>query len=149
MFSGNMCSTFTNKNLDTFTNSDVVSTSLLASITFDKLLKEIQSSNLNFQCQVSPFSAVISLKKSLVKERNGFVRLPPRVTASKESDHTALAALEKRNIKLEEDLENSCVKYDCVVDKLEEANRRNKTIEELNNKQRKRENDKETIAGLV
>ena len=77
---------------------------MLASITFDKILKEIQSSNLNFRCQVSPFSAVISLKKSLVKERNGFVRLPPRVTASKEYDHTALAALEKRNMKLEEDL---------------------------------------------
>ena len=106
---------FTNKNMDTFTNSDV----------------------LNFQCQVLLFSAVISLKKSLVKERNGFVRLPPRVTASKESDHTALAALEKRNMKLEEDLENSCVNYDCVVDKLEEANRRNRTLEELKNKQRK------------
>ena len=29
----------------------------------------------------------------------------------------------KRNMKLKEDLENSCVNYDCVVDKLEEANR--------------------------
>ena len=80
---------------------------------------------------------MISLKKYLVKERNGFVRLPLRVTSSKESDHTALAALEKRNMKLEEDLENSRVNYDCVVDKLEEANRRNRTLEELNNKQRK------------
>ena len=61
---------FTNKNMDTFTNSDV----------------------LNFQCQVLPFSAAISLKKSLVKERNGFVRLPLRVTSSKESDHTALVS---------------------------------------------------------
>ena len=84
-----------------------------------------------------------------MKERNGFFRLPPRVTASKESDHTALAALEKRNMKLEEDLENSHVNYDCVVDKLEEANRRNRTLLELNNQQRKSENDKETIAGLV
>ena len=40
-------------------------------------------------------------------------------------------------MKLEEDLENSRVNYDCVVDKLEEANRRNRTLEELNNKQRK------------
>ena len=58
---------------------------------------------------------MILLKKSLLKERNGFVRLPPRVTASKESDHTAL---KKRNMKLEEDLENSCVNYDCDVDQL-------------------------------
>ena len=52
-------------------------------------------------------------------------------------------------MKLKEDLENSCVNYDCVVDKLEEANRRNITLEKLNNKQRRSENDKETIAGLV
>ena len=84
-----------------------------------------------------------------MKERNGFVCLPTRVTASKESDHTALAALKKRNIKLEEDLENSRVKYNCVVDNLEEANRKNRTLEELNNKQRKSENDEQTIAGLV
>ena len=118
---------FTNKNMDTFTNSDV----------------------LNFQSQVSTFSAVVSLKKSLVKERNGFVHLHPRVTASKESDHTALAALKKRNMKLEEDLENSRVNYDCVVDKLEEFNRKNRTLEEINDKQRKSENDEETITGLV
>ena len=38
-------------------------------------------------------------------------------------------------MKLEEDLENSRVNYDCV--------------EELKDKQRKSENDEETIAGLV
>ena len=67
MYTGNMCSTFTKENMDTFTNSDV----------------------LNFQCQVSPFSAVISLKKPLVKDRKGFVR-----NCNKESCHTALAERE-------------------------------------------------------
>ena len=120
MYSGNMCSTFTTENMDTFTRSDVLN-----------------------------FPAEISLIKSLVKERYVFVCLPPRVTASKESDHTALATLEKRNMKLEEDLENSHVNYDCVVDKLEEFNRKNRTLEEINDKQRKSENDEETITGLV
>ena len=69
-------------------------------------------------------------KISCERKKNGFVRLPPRVTASKEYDHTALAALEKRNMKLEEDLDNSRVNYECVVDKLEEANRRNRTLED-------------------
>ena len=41
---------------------------MMASIAFDNILKEIQTSNLNFQLQVSPFSAQISLKKSLVKD---------------------------------------------------------------------------------
>ena len=42
----------------------------MASYSFDKILHDIQSSNLNFQLQVSPFSALILLKKSIVKEKN-------------------------------------------------------------------------------
>ena len=48
----------------------------MASYTFDKILRDIQSSNLNFQMQVSPFSALISLKKSIVKEKDGSYRAP-------------------------------------------------------------------------
>ena len=58
------------------TNSDENVTAM-ATITFEKILKEIQSSNLNFQLQVSPFSAQISLKKSLVREGEGTLRIPP------------------------------------------------------------------------
>ena len=48
----------------------------MASNTFDRLLRDIQSSNLNFHLQVSPFSAQISIKKSLVRERDETFRLP-------------------------------------------------------------------------
>ena len=144
-----MCSTFTKENMDSLTNSDVVNTTMLATMTFDNILKEIQSSNLNFQCQVSPFSALISLKESLVKERDGSVRLPPRVVARKESDHIALAALKERNTKLERDLGTIRENYDRAVDELAEAIRRNTKLEELKNKQIKRENDQEVIEGLV
>ena len=51
--------------------------STMASQVFEKVLQEVQVSNLNFQLQVSPFSALISIKKSFVKEKDGTVRLPP------------------------------------------------------------------------
>ena len=50
---------------------------LLADQTFNNILDKIQKSNLNFQLQVSPFSAFISLKKSIVKDRSGSFLLPP------------------------------------------------------------------------
>ena len=49
---------------------------------FYKILDQIKSSNLNFQLSLSPFSAQISLKKSLVKDRSGNCLLPPPVYQS-------------------------------------------------------------------
>ena len=44
---------------------------MAASNIFDLILSQVQHSCLNFQIQVSPFSAVISLKKSLAKDQSG------------------------------------------------------------------------------
>ena len=103
---------------------------MLASNTFDKILQEIQTSNLNFQLQVSPFSAQISLKKSLVEDKNGCLRLPS--TASYEPcKDSKLKALESRAYNLEKELEDIRSKYEQTVDYLEEANERIKTLEDL------------------
>ena len=59
-------------------NSDM-NHAMLASTMFYKILDQIKSSNLNFQLSLSPFSAQISLKKSLVKDRSGSFLLPPPV----------------------------------------------------------------------
>ena len=48
-----------------------------ASITFENILEQIQSSNLNFHMKLSPFTAVISLKKTLIKDKSGSPLLPP------------------------------------------------------------------------
>ena len=48
-----------------------------ASITFENILEQIQSSNLNFHMKLSPFTAVISLKKTLIKDKSGSHLLPP------------------------------------------------------------------------
>ena len=62
--------------MDQIRISDLDST-MAAKRTFDDLLEQIQASNLNFHLQLSPFSASISLKKSLIKDKFGNTLLPP------------------------------------------------------------------------
>ena len=49
---------------------------MLASDAFETLIDQIRNSNLNFHLQMSPFSAQISLRKSLVTDKTGVPRLP-------------------------------------------------------------------------
>ena len=53
---------------------------MLASRTFDNIVNMIQNSCLNFQIQLSPFAANISLKKSLIKDRTGSYVFPASST---------------------------------------------------------------------
>ena len=60
-----------------FTSSDsTMAITSAASQTFDYLLNQIKNSNLNFHLQQSPFSAIISLKKSAIKDINGSFVMP-------------------------------------------------------------------------
>ena len=59
--------------MDQVINSDVT---MLASEMFDGILHRIQSSRLNFNIQLTPFSALISIKKSFVTDKSGAVVLP-------------------------------------------------------------------------
>ena len=56
---------------------------MAASKAFDHVLQQVTSSSLNFQLQLSPFSAVISLKKSFVKDKDGIPKqlTPPQQVA--------------------------------------------------------------------
>ena len=58
-------------------SSDFANLEMLADQAFNNILDGVQKSNLNFQMQVLPFSAFISLKKSLVKNKSGSFQLPP------------------------------------------------------------------------
>ena len=82
-------------------SSDISDPKMLADQTFNNILYEIQRSNLNFQLQVSPFSAYISLKKSLVKDRCGSLLLPPLSSSNVNTDYAKLIA---RINQLENDL---------------------------------------------
>ena len=143
MNSGNMCSTFMNGKIENFDNSDYPTT-MLASRTFDKILQEIRSSNLNFQLQESPLSAQISLKKSLVKERNGSIRPHPTVSSMSCKD-LKIEALETRANNLEEDLKSIQNKYARSVDDLEEAEKKIKELEDQISKPIKSEHDQEVF----
>lgn len=44
---------------------------MLASLKFIDIIDQVKKSSLNFQVQLSPFSALISLKKSFVSDRAG------------------------------------------------------------------------------
>ena len=49
---------------------------MAASTTFSSILNEIQYSNLNFKIELSPFSAVITLKKTAIKNSKGCSLIP-------------------------------------------------------------------------
>ena len=88
---------------------------MLAAQVFDEILDRIQKSNLNYQMQISPFSAVISLKKSLIKDGSGSLLLPPV--------HTAIGAdvtkLVTKIHELESDLAVQKNNYDKAVNEIE------------------------------
>ena len=76
-----------------------ISAAMIASQTFDGILQRIQKSNLNFVPQVSPFSANISLKKSLVTRKDGTLCLPPDSNPDQISTEV-LAAVKAKNVEL-------------------------------------------------
>ena len=109
--------------MDQIINSDESNPEMLASQTFDNILDSVKRSNLNFQLQVLPFSAYISLKKSLVKNKSGSFLLPPQPPATGSSlTHSSLrsdsATLIVRINELENALVNQRNKYeDAVIDR--------------------------------
>ena len=106
--------------IEKFSSSDYHTTTMHATNTFDRLLQEIRSSNLNFQLQESPFSAQISIKKSLVKEKNGSLRHPPVISCK----DAKIKALETRANYLEKGLES--IRTDYV-----KANKKIKELEDI------------------
>ena len=57
-------------------NSDINLT-MAASQAFEGILNQVVSSNLNFHLEQSPFSAVIHLKKSVIRNQHGSHLIPP------------------------------------------------------------------------
>ena len=106
------------------TDSDNMSSAMLASNMFQEILDLIQSSNLNFQLQVSPFAAQISLRKSLVRDKAGKV-LPPGIQR-----HDDLKKLVNKNDKLQNELSILQSNHEVLVNDFTKACQ---TIETLKN----------------
>ena len=110
---------------------------MVASRTFNSILQQIQSSNLNFHLQISPFSANISLKKTLIKDKFGApLLLPPQPAvqlpaASCFATYADLAALAAKNLQLEKDLAILRKDYENSVNKCEAAHQNIKSLEKI------------------
>ena len=74
---------------------------ILASTVFFKIIDQIQSSNVNFQLQLSPFSAKISLKKSWVRDKTGALLLPPDSVKKVNQNVDRVENLAAKNLELE------------------------------------------------
>jgi hypothetical protein len=95
---------------------------------FESILEQVRTSNLNFQLQISPFSALISLKKSPVKDRSGAPILPHKPSLSHPSE-AEFAALASKNLRLEADLNSLRNEYTICVDDCQEAHEKVKVLE--------------------
>ena len=120
--------------MEQFTDSDFNS-AMCPSTTFYNILNQIQASNLNFQLQISPFSAVISLKKSFIKDKSGTILfpkiLPNAPIANTEYFVNKNGQLEKDILKLRNDYElvvEDCTKKDEKVENILLENENLKSI---------------------
>ena len=69
--------------------------------TFSSILSEIQLSNLNFNLQITPFAAYITLKKSVITDQNGIKAVPaPPILFLLQQTHQKIAELQVENKRL-------------------------------------------------
>ena len=61
-----------------FLNSDIDPTMVVEN-SYNSIIQQVQSSNLNYQLQLSPFAALISLKKTPIKNKSG-IPFPVKTT---------------------------------------------------------------------
>ena len=73
----------------------------------DKIISSIKNSNLNYRLQESPFSLLINLRKSFIRNKNGDPIMPSkdiRVKVIDSKDAVKVAELEKENTSLYDSL---------------------------------------------
>ena len=112
--------------MDVATDSDT-NVTMLATKSFDMIIEQIQTSCLNYQIQISPFSALISIKKTLIKDQSGKPRLPT-IFNKAASEH--IEALVVKNRELERKLTSITNEHAKMIHECDEAY---KTIEKLQN----------------
>ena len=119
----------------------------MAAIKFEDILNQIRSSSLNFRMNVTPFTAVIHLKKTITKDKSGnflhqntFVNRTKNV---KEADE-----LMAKNLALEKeiaDLKRSCLKASESITEIERnlelLNRQHGNVNDENYSEDEEENE--------
>ena len=122
------------------TDSSDLDPTMAASRMFENLLHQIKYSNLNFRLEESPFAAVISLKKSLVKNKTGTLLMPPlQINPSfLHGVQTENRELSNKILRLEKAANSLQGDYENALSECEESNKiqveLERIIEELRNK---------------
>ena len=113
--------------MDEFTDSDCNLT-MLATKSFDHILDLIKTSCLNYQIQISPFSAFISLKKSLIRDKSGKPHLPTKLR-NISSEH--IEALVEKNHELQRKLSILSNDHTKLINDYDEAHQTIKKLQDL------------------
>ena len=111
-----MCSCEIDKQDGGSINSDVT---IFEHDTFNNILDMVKKSHLNFQLQLSPYSAVISLKKTVLRDKSGKPMLPAVPLHQKASN--TIESLIKKNENLENKLLHMETIYEDIVRKYNSA----------------------------
>ena len=97
---------------------------MAASVVFENVINQVKLSNLNFRMELTPFSASILLKKSLIKDRSGY-HLQPPIQRIRPANHSTT---------LEDDLKEQLQRLKQNFEMLDAKNKSlevsNKTIKE-------------------
>ena len=96
---------------------------MIANHQFNEIMNQIQNSGLNFQLQISPFGAVISLKKSLVKDKKGSFILPSSIISGTSNNKEDFCVPISKNHVLENKLAALENKYKSAVDECKAAHK--------------------------
>ena len=106
----------------------------MAAIKFENILNQIRSSSLNFQMSVTPFTAVIHLKKSITKDKSGNF-LHQSTFVNRTNGDLEVDELRTKNLALEQEIANlksSCSKASKslaeIERKLEILNRQHENV---------------------
>ena len=125
--------------------------------TFGSILNEIQLSNLNFSLQVTPFTAYITLKKSVQKDVNGVPATPsPPLLYLLQQAQQVILQLQGENSKLktsvatlEEKTKSAINENDVLVDTVKEVNEEAAGLAAINNNLRDKINEAEKESSKI
>ena len=139
-----MIQTEQNRTMNRKVNSDMnIDYTMLAAKYFDGILNQVQSSCLNFQIQLSPFGAIISLKKSFVRDKTGSLIIPDASTFKNKDDEFAALAL--KNLELQEQNKSLRSEYDKIKGDLGDAQ---KAVELIGNEKKILEKEIKDFGGI-
>ena len=102
---------------------------MLADECFNKILYQVQHSSLNYQMKVTPFSAIVSLKKTFAKDKSGKCMLPQ---AFNNYPFIDVHDIHKNFTKLQKDFPASLRKQEELLEELADAYETIKTLKKTN-----------------